>query len=504
VELLRTEVSRIETPLAWVFLDEREAWKFKKPLHVGSIDWRTPTARRDACEAEARLGRRLAPGVHRGVEPVRETPDGRRRLAGTGPVVDWVLRMARLPNGHRADERLRAGRLEEGEVARLAQHLAVLHDAAHLDPGASRHAGPDAIARRVGSILGEEPHQIATEQKSFLEAHRDWFEARITSGRVREGHGDLHLENVWIDDAGAVLMLGCAEGIESQQGGDVCAEVAGLSVDLAGRGRTDLAERLLADYAGASDDYALYRVVDFYERDRTCQRARLQALLADDPRAKTAERASAARQIRRLHQLACATARRPLLPPALVALGGLVASGKSTLARALASRLAAPRVVSDHTRDILLGDTLSRKVHEANWAESLAPGFENAVYDAILQRAELVLDSGRSAVLDGCFGSVRHRRAARALAHRHRVPFRFVECRVDAGTAQRRLAERDVAEPEGHRGWGSIYDALAVRWEPADEIAPEEHVVLDTARPLEESVAAIEAQLPLWPAQWRA
>jgi predicted kinase len=167
-------------------------------------------------------------------------------------------------------------------------------------------------------------------------------------------------------------------------------------------------------------------------------------------------------------------------PVTVVAVGGLVASGKSTIAKALADHMAVPRIVADQVRDELLQGAPGPAVHETHWEESFGPGFQARVYAELLRRAESVLDSGRTVVLDACFPTVRDRTAARALALRRGLPFCFVECHADGKTQRVRLAERDGPSPDG--GWDKIARALASRWEPPDELPEAQHVRLDTAR----------------------
>jgi len=428
-------------------------------------------------------------------------------------------RRSAIPDADRAAARLLAGRLGEPELERLARRLAILHESEAVDPEAARHAGPDALAARARALRTEarivetESPQLAAAfrsvadlQERFVAAHPDWIQARIDAQRIRAGASDCDLESVWIDDDGNVALGdgGSALPQRTPAGRDGCVPVAGLSVDLASLGHPDLAERLLAAYAGESDDYALYRVVDYHERDRACVRARKRLHVASAPEAKIAAREAAAADARRLLDFAATTARRPLLPPVVVALGGLVASGKSTVARAIADRMASPRIVGDHVRAFRMGATPSHEPTAVERLEGLEPGFEERVARAFFGAAECVLDSGRAVVLDAGFPSARRRAAARDLAQRYGLAFRFVECRVDGATALRRLAERD-ASPDEHGGWRAIYDAYLARWEPpGSEIESGEHVVVDTTRPLAESLATIEARLPLWPQDSRA
>ncbi len=414
----------------------------------------------------------------------------------------------------RADARLRAGRLGEAELGQLAQQLAILHESEAADPDAARQAGPDALAARARALRGEASmieaehpklaaalRVVADIQARFVVTHKDWIQARVDAHCIRVGAHDLHLESVWIDDQGNVT-LPRVDGTGEHRalaGRDGCVPAASLSVDLASRGHPELAERLLSIYAGASDDYALYRVVDYYERDRAWARARERLHAASAPDATAAARKAAVADAERLLGFACESVRRPLHPPVVVALGGLVASGKSTVARALADRMASPRIVGDHVRASRMGATPSHDPTALERLEGLEPDFEKRVTRSFFEAAACVLDSGRAVVLDAGFPSARRRAAARELAERHGLAFRFVECRVDEATARTRLAARDAA-PDEHAGWRAIYDAYLARWEPPeDDVAPDEHIVVDTTRPLDENLAAIAACLPVWP-----
>jgi predicted kinase len=169
--------------------------------------------------------------------------------------------------------------------------------------------------------------------------------------------------------------------------------------------------------------------------------------------------------------------------PVVVAVGGLIASGKSTVAGRIANQLSAEVVSADETR---------REFFERGERGAFTPGFSKTVYPELFRRARAILESGKPVVLDGTFRSRSLRAAARKLAADHRVPFRFVECRAGAATCRDRLTERE--ESEGHRGWLSLFEAFLGLWEPVDELPEEEHVVVDTSLP-PQALRAIELDL---------
>jgi FMN phosphatase YigB (HAD superfamily)/predicted kinase len=184
----------------------------------------------------------------------------------------------------------------------------------------------------------------------------------------------------------------------------------------------------------------------------------------------------------------------------LIAVGGLVASGKTTLARMLAQRLGAAHVEADHERSALLGP--AGEVHEAEAMRRFAPELEARVYAALMQRAEPILARGHAAVLDGCFARAAQREAARALARRNGAPFVFVECVASEEATRRRLAKRDRRAEQP--GWEWLHADLAARWEGSDSLARDERLRVETASP-ERAVTEVEGHAAIWrraPGPW--
>ncbi len=504
------DVQLAETHISWVFLVGGDVYKVKKPVDLGFLDFRTPEKRKAACEAEVRLNARLAPRVYLGVSPVRRGPDGLHTLTGEGEVVDWAVHMRRLDDRTRADELLARGELRGESIDTIARQLVEFHAAARCDAETSRFGTPEAVEANVLENFAQtqrdltrhvrpaEALEIEVQQTTFIHDHGDVFQARIDAGRVRDGHGDLRLEHVYVDGRRATI-IDCIEFNDRFRFADVCADVAFLSMDLAWHGHVDLAERLLARYARESNDFDLYAVVDFYESYRAYVRAKVSMLLAADEGASEALRERANAEARRYLLLSLSAGRRSLVPPMLVCVGGIVASGKSTIADHLGNELGAPVVEADRTRKHMLGVDPGVHLEGGTWSGAYDPAFTERVYAELLRRAAAVLASGRPVVLDASFRSREMRRMARALAERYRVPFRFVECRASAEVSRERLARRDV-EAGVSDARVSLLEEFRSHFEAPEEIAPGERVVLDTTRPLEDSLAQLRGAMQTWPA----
>jgi uncharacterized protein len=502
-----------ETHISWVFLAGDDVYKVKKPVDFGFLDFRTLPLRRAACEAELRLNARLAPGTYLGLVPVRRDAAGRHRIGGgedEGEIAEWAVHMRRLSDDVRADVRLGRGALSGEAVDAVAVRLAAFHASARCDEETARYGRPEAIGRSVEEnfaatrpviarfLRPEDAAEIEGSELGFLREHGALFERRIAEGRVRDGHGDLRLEHVYLGAGGDLRIIDCIEFNDRFRYGDVCADLAFLSMDLAFHGRVDLAERLLARYAREANDFDLYALVDFYEGYRAYVRGKVATLLAADEGADEPLRLRAAAEARRYFLLALSADRRSLLSPSVVAVGGIIASGKSTVAAALGAAMGAPVVDADRTRKHFLGVGATVPVHEEPWRGGYDPAVTEKVYAEVLRRAAVVLASGRPVVVDASFRSGAMRAAARALAGAHGVPFRLVECRAAADVCRARLAERERREGVSD-GRLAIFDDFCSRFEPVTELGTDERFVVDTTGSPEESLAAAKAHLDTWP-----
>jgi predicted kinase len=182
----------------------------------------------------------------------------------------------------------------------------------------------------------------------------------------------------------------------------------------------------------------------------------------------------------------------------LVAIGGVIASGKSSVAARLGLAMSAPILEADRTRKRMVGVQPLQRLEEPAWSGPYDPAFSAKVYGELFRRASVVLSSGRGVVLDASFRSNELRRAARDLAAAHGVPFRFVECRAPRDVCLARLAvrERQGSISDGRR---AIFDDFCARYEPVAGLAPTEHIAIDTTRSLEENLDELRQRIETLP-----
>ena len=515
-DLAAVAIELRETHISWVFLHEARVFKVKKPVDFGFLDFSTREARQRACSAEVQLNRRLAPEVYRGVRDVVRDERGNHRIVGMfeskrpdEELVDHAVEMERLPDEERADVLLERGVLDFGAIDRVALTLARFHQRCPTDQHIREFGRVRQIRENVEEnfaqtrdtvfehLTADEVEQILEAQRDFLAEEEELLDERAARGRVREGHGDLRLEHVYLG-RDEIRVLDCIEFNERFRHADVAADLAFLSMDLAWHGRVDLAERLLATYARESNDFELYRVIDFYEAYRAYVRGKIASLVAADPHASALARERAHQQARRYYLLALAAQRPPLAAPIVISVGGLIASGKSTVADDLGRALGAPVVSSDRTRKHLYGVDALQSLGEVPGAYSTDAN--ERVQGAMVAAAEAVLESGRPVILDATHRSASARHAARALAARQDVPFLFLECQVPLEVLRARL-ERRRAEGRSESDAGpELLERFVSLWEPPSELPAGERLVLDTSRPLAAHREILRAAIPGHPA----
>lgn len=473
------------THASWVVLGAEDVWKLKRPVDLGFLDFRTLEARRHACEEEVRLNRRLAPDVYLGVEPVRRTAGG-HAVVGSGPIVDWAVRMRRLPDQYSAAALLADGRLDAELLARLAQRLAAFFAAARPTPAfggaeilrANVHENFVQAAPMVGEFLDDATYdELRRYQLEMLDRHGARFAARVGAGHIREGHGDLRLDHVYFIPPSTITVIDCIEFNERFRCGDVASEIAFLAMELEASHRPELSAAFVARYAEAAQDFQLYEVLDFYLSYRAFVRGKVAAFVAADPGTPADVRRAKREEARSRFALARAMWGRAVRPPFVVAVGGMIGSGKSTLAAALGRALCAPVVSSDRTRKSMEGVAETTRGDRALYQ----PGRIQATYGEVLRRAASVVGAGRGVIVDATFAERRWRGAAAELARQAGATFAFIEAACsDEALLRQRLVARGAGPSVSDATEGEL-EVVRRRHQGRDATDPEPWLTIDTA-----------------------
>ncbi len=429
----------IETHISWVILHEGLAWKLKKPLDLGFLDFTDRERRRFYCEEEVRLNRRLAPAIYLGVVPVTGTLQA-PRFGGDGPVLEWAVRMRAFDADATLD---RAREITPAQIDAIAERIARFHlelppapeDSDHGTPAAVRapveanfaalrQLDPPASSRALLDVL--EPRLRTLGER--LTAH---FAARRAAGHIRECHGDLHLGNIaWQDDA--PVIFDAIEFDPALRFIDPVNELAFLAMDLHHRGHSALAWRLLDRWLTHTGDHTGLAAWSWYLSYRAMVRAKIAAI-----RARQA--GDDFTPVRDLLALADALSRPGR--PALVLMHGVSGSGKTYLSDALLEGLGAVRLRSDVERKRLFG-LAPLADSRAQGQDIYTPEASRRTLDALLDKTAGLLDSGLRVIVDATFLARRWREPFERLAGERGLPWCIVSPSVPDATLRARVRER--------------------------------------------------------------
>lgn len=492
-------VEHIQTHLSHVFLTAERVYKLHKAVQFGFVDFGTRALRNADSLREVALNRRLAPDVYLGVSAIVGEGAAIRlaapaevlaRTGHGGVTAEHCVVMRRLATGRDALSMLERGALGGRQIDALATRIAAFHGANGLGAPApfaaeawlARLAAP--VRDSFAEIAREPTHEAraqaaAARAADVLRRHAQRFEQRRASGRVVDGHGDLHLAHLFFErDDAEPLAIDCVEFRDDYRQIDAAADVAFLAMDLEYRGRRDLAARFLRRYAEASDDFDLFGVLDFFIAYRAAVRAKVACLAARDPGVpasqRQAEEKSAARHL--------ALAEGALVEPhrgAVVALAGSVGSGKSTVAQALADITGGVVIASDRVRKRLARLPADARGH----AELYTDARHEETYAAMRARAAPVVLSGRLAILDATHARASQRRELIDWARAHALRVYVLEARCDEALTRSRLELRARAGTDPSDAGPELLEASQAGFEAIDEIPAAMRATIHTDRP---------------------
>jgi len=443
-------VEYLQTHISSVFLTGTRAYKLKKPVNFGFLDFSTLELRERYCRQEVELNRRLTEDVYLGVRPITNDSD-RLRLGGTGPVVDWLVEMNQLDGGSLGVEKARRRELTRSHMNQLVERLVPFYREARRGPEVERHASIEALRRNTDenfaqteSVVGK---LIARARWQEIRAWTDdWhgkrpeiFAARVAAGRICEGHGDLHLGNIFFGES--PVIFDCIEFNERLRCGDPASDLAFLVMDLEHRELPHLGAYLITRYVEESGDDGIAGVLDYYKCYRAFVRGKIAAFTAADPAIDASERRRQRNRARRYFGQAYRYTGGTHRPP-LVVVHGLMGTGKTAIASFLRERFGWHVLSTDVVRKQIAGIGEHTRVFVPYGSGLYSSEMNHETYAEIGRRAENLLQAGFPVVVDGSFKRRESRRPLVDLAHRVGAHPLLMETVCGRGEQRRRLEAR--------------------------------------------------------------
>lgn len=475
-------VDLVETHISWVLLANGYAYKIKKPTQYGFLDFSTLDLRKRACDEELRVNRRYSADLYLEVVPITGSP-AQPCLEGSGPLIDYAVKMRRFPASCLFDHLLAARRLLPKHVRQLAETLTAFHRVLPRDETDQRSSRFREIQHSVeDNFLTIKPHLSATPDLDQLALLRAWSDqefkkreslliSRATQGYIRECHGDLHLGNiVWLN--GRARFFDGIEFSADLRWIDTMNEAAFPMMDLEVRGAQPLAFDFLNHYLALTGDYQGVTLLRYYRLYRALVRAKVTLLRLGSP-GQDACMASYRRHIAYGLELI------EKETPRLIITHGLSGSGKSHFAALLAASMPAIWLRSDVERKRLFGKVAdsAREPRPSLYSMEMT----NLAYQSLMEWAQHILASGYSVILDGTFLKRCQRRAAFRIAQAAQTPHWILDFQAPLDLLKARIQHRAIEGLDPSDANAAVLNLQATSSEPLEPEEMDHVVTIDSA-----------------------
>lgn len=465
----------IETHISWVLLAGDFAYKIKKAVDFGFLDFSTLEKRRYYCAEELRLNRRLSPQLYLDVVAITGSADA-PILGGAGETIEYAVKMRRFPQAAQLDVMLASGALLPAHIDEIARKLATFHQNTAIAGADSPYGIPEAVhqparqnfaqirSKLIAPADLEKLRQLEAWSENEFRRLESVFSERKQQGFIRECHGDLHLANLVLFE-GEIAPFDCIEFNANLRWIDVVSEIAFLAMDLHDKKRPDLAWRLLNAYLEQTGDYHGLALLRYYLAYRALVRAKVACL-----RSATAIAEGAALEgCRDYLNLAESFTRQA--HPAIIITHGLSGSGKTTLGGEIATTLGAIRIRSDIERKRLYGLRANeRSGSTVDGGLYTAEGHQRT-YAKLAELALAIVAAGYPVIVDAAFLKKAERAAFQRIAEDSRIPYAILDFQAPVEVLRQRIREREQMGTDASEATQAVLERQLASAEPltADE-----------------------------------
>jgi uncharacterized protein len=499
------EVRSLQTHISWVFIASPFVFKVKKPVNLGFLDFSSLQKRRYFCQREVELNRRLCAEVYLGIVPIYKTASG-FSFNAEGEIAEYTVKMRELQHAWPArrslseggflSELLAKGLAGETEINRVISTLHRFYESETPSAEIEQWGTPEKLKISTDENFAQaEPFVAKTISSAAFEAIRHFtnrfyvaneklFRKRIQQHRIRDCHGDLHLDHIHLTPK-ATTIFDCIEFNDRFRFIDIANDLAFLAMDFHFEGRCDLGSLLLRNAAHEFGDPGMLKVSNFYKCYRAFVRGKVESIQATEKETKNPqEHEKHAKRYFRLALNYAVAGSQPLV----LAVMGRIGAGKTTVANQLARELDWPIFSSDHVRKMLAGVLLTKRTPPEQCDKVYSKQMTEQTYKKLLENGLAAPATHNGVVLDATFSSRATRNSVRDQCTKAGVHLQVVELDVDPSEIKRRLKARD-------RGAGEISDArledfgkLNAAYQRPSELAPDlikistTNVVSDTVR----------------------
>ncbi|HLD66659.1 MAG TPA: AAA family ATPase [Pseudomonas sp.] len=494
----------IETHISWVLLTGPFAYKIKKPVNFGFLDFTDLAARQHFCQEEIRLNQRLTQDLYLDVLPITGSAEA-PQLGGDGPAIEFAIKMRQFPQNQLLGDLQARGELTVEHIDALARQIARFHlNAPRVSPEHPLGTPEVVMApvrqnfEQIRPLLKDKADLLQLDAlqawaESSYERLKPLLERRKAEGFIRECHGDIHLGNAAQID-GQVVLFDCIEFNEPFRLTDITADSAFLVMDLEDRGLKPLARRFISAWLELTGDYDALELLNFYKAYRAMVRGKVN-LFSLGHEQDAVQRAVILRQYRSYADLAESYS---AIPSRFLAIThGVSAVGKSHVAMRLVEALGAIRLRSDVERKRLFGEQPDG-APQALSSGIYNPDASTATYERLHQLADAALHAGFPVVIDATYLKQAQRDAAWQVAEATGAPFLILDCQAPEEVIVSWLAQRQQAGVDPSDATLEVIQAQQAAREAlrADEQLHSKRVDTHESASLDSLVERIRTRLP--------
>ena len=476
-----TEVHAIQTHISWVFIGSPFVFKVKKLVNLGFLDFSTLEKRHYFCQREIELNRRLCPEIYLDAVPIYETDSG-FSFKPLGKIVEYAVKMKELPHGWFLNELLEKNLVGEKEINRVISTLHRFYEAETPTPEIEQWGTPKKLKISTDENFAQvEPFVRKTISSAAFEAIRHYtdqfyklnensFYERIQQHRILDCHGDLHLDHIHLTPE-ATTIFDCIEFNDRFRFIDIANDLAFLAMDFDFKGRSDMGNLFLRNAARELGDAGMLKVANFYKCYRAFVRGKVESIQATEK--ETSNSGEHQKQATHYFRLALRYAIAGAQPLILVVMGR-VGTGKSTMAKRLASELDWLVFSSDETRKTLAGVPLTQRTPSELRAKIYSARMTRKTYRKLLEGGLATIGwCNRGVVLDATFSTRALRKFLRDECKKANVAIQFIELEVDPNEIKKRLRLRDEKTAETSDARLEDFEKLNAEYQPPSELGPD-------------------------------
>lgn len=441
----------IETHISWILLTGQYAYKIKKPLNLGFLDFSTLEKRHYYCTEELRLNRRLAPHIYLEVITITGN-ENNPMLGGSDTPIEYAVKMQQFSQQAQLDHMVAEGRLLSAHIDQLAEIVSVFHDSIAIAEPDSLYGLPAKIHQPVMENFSQiQPHLTTTLDITQLEQLRIWsetefhrhesiFQSRKNNHFIRECHGDMHLGNITLLQ-GRITLFDCLEFNENLRWIDVISEITFLIMDLDSHTQNALAWRFLNAYLQLTGDYAGLQVLRYYRVYRALVRAKVACIrITQQAQINTTQQHTAYQQYKNYVNLAERYTQHHSTP--LIITHGLSGSGKTTYTQLLLESLGAIRLRSDIERKRIANLPLQARSSPGINTGLYTTAASQHTYAYLTDLAHTVIQSGYPVIIDAAFLKQEQRELFHRLADNMKIPFIILDFQAPEAVLRARIIQR--------------------------------------------------------------